>query len=88
MSDVLRKYFEQKSAAGAPSHACNCIGPQNGEPLCPCQMRSVEIVNGRYVRTDDLGPVSERKSILKNCSVCSKYLAASDLFCSGCGAKQ
>lgn len=19
--------------------ACNCIGPQNGEPLCPCQMR-------------------------------------------------
>lgn len=19
---------------------CNCLGPQNGEPLCPCQMRA------------------------------------------------
>lgn len=21
-------------------HACNCVGPRNGEPLCPCMMRS------------------------------------------------
>lgn len=21
---------------------CNCIGPQNGQPLCPCQMRAVQ----------------------------------------------
>lgn len=20
--------------------ACNCLGPQNGEPLCPCQMNA------------------------------------------------
>ncbi len=20
---------------------CHCMGPQNGEPLCPCQMRAV-----------------------------------------------
>lgn len=39
------------------SHACNCIGPQNGQPLCPCMMRSVTVENGRYVRREDLGPV-------------------------------
>lgn len=39
--------------------ACNCIGPQNGEPLCPCQMRNVIIRDGRYVQKErDLGPVS------------------------------
>lgn len=40
----------------AISHACNCIGPQNGDPVCPCQMRGVAIRNGRYVRVIDLGP--------------------------------
>lgn len=25
--------------------ACCCLGPQNGEPLCPCQMRSA----GAYI---------------------------------------
>lgn len=35
---------------------CNCIGPQNGDPVCPCQMRHVSIRNGRYVRVTDLGP--------------------------------
>lgn len=41
---------------GSNVHACNCIGPQNGQPLCPCAMRSVKIVNGRYVQVNDLGP--------------------------------
>ena len=38
------------------SVACHCRGPQNGEPLCPCQMRGVKVLNGRYVRVTDLGP--------------------------------
>jgi hypothetical protein len=38
---------------------CFCIGPQNGEPLCPCRMRSVEIKDGRYVQVIDHGPVKE-----------------------------
>jgi hypothetical protein len=42
-------------------HACNCIGPQNGEPLCPCQMRGVTIKDGRYQRVEDLGPVVKHK---------------------------
>ena len=37
--------------------SCNCVGPQNGQPLCPCQMRNVKIVGGRYIQTIDLGPV-------------------------------
>ena len=39
-------------------HACACMGPQDGEPLCPCAMRYVKIVNGRYISTsgEDLGP--------------------------------
>lgn len=40
----------------SPCNSCNCIGPQNGQPACPCQMRNVVILNGRYVRTTDLGP--------------------------------
>ena len=35
---------------------CNCMGPQNGQPLCPCRMRDVKTIDGRYVRVEDLGP--------------------------------
>ena len=38
---------------------CNCVGPKRGEPLCPCEMQDVKIINGRYVRTVDLGPVTD-----------------------------
>jgi hypothetical protein len=41
---------------GDIGHACNCIGPQNGQPCCPCQMRGVQVKDGRYVRIQDLGP--------------------------------
>lgn len=41
------------------AHPCNCTGPQNGEPVCPCQMRSVTIRNGRYYRETDLGPAMD-----------------------------
>ena len=31
---------------------CNCTGPQNGEPLCPCAMRSQRLmtVEGRWIK--------------------------------------
>ena len=39
-------------------HSCGCVGPQNGEPFCPCKMRGVQVKNGRYVLPEqDLGPV-------------------------------
>lgn len=40
------------------AYACNCRGPQGGQPVCPCMMKDVRIVGGRYVRMVDLGPVS------------------------------
>lgn len=49
-----------QSACGPYQEACGCMGPQNGQPVCPCQMRGVQIVNGRYVRTQDLGPAPAR----------------------------
>lgn len=48
--------IEQKTVFSEPEAGCHCRGPQNGQPACPCQMRGVRIVNGRYVRTTDLGP--------------------------------
>lgn len=53
---------ELKGLYGAVQEAvqCGCIGPQNGEPVCPCQMRSVIIENGRYVLRRDLGPAASR----------------------------
>lgn len=26
------------SIRSGESHSCGCIGPQNGEPVCPCRM--------------------------------------------------
>lgn len=38
--------------------ACNCIGPRNGQPRCPCQMSGVVERDGRWVQLErDLGPV-------------------------------
>jgi len=45
------------NASTGPYHSCNCVGPRNGQPLCPCMMRSVSVENGRYVQTIDHGPV-------------------------------
>jgi len=39
---------------------CNCVGPQNGEPLCPCRMRNVARKDGRWVEVRDLGPTQGR----------------------------
>lgn len=32
------------------SSACGCMGPQRGEPLCPCAMSWVEVVDGKWYR--------------------------------------
>lgn len=38
--------------------ACNCIGPQGGQPRCPCMMRGVIQRDGRWIEPErDLGPV-------------------------------
>ena len=56
----IRDKYAQSVAGKIPASQigpCNCIGPQAGQPLCPCQMRGVVVKNGRYVRPEqDLGP--------------------------------
>lgn len=41
----------------ADTHACNCVGPQNGQPKCPCMMRGLIKRDGRWIEPErDLGP--------------------------------
>lgn len=62
---------------GHDVHACNCIGPQNCQPVCPCRMRGVAIEDGRYVERRDLGPVPGSASVHKR--VAGIRLAAKSL---------
>lgn len=54
-----RECMAAKQALSGQSavESCHCTGPQRGEPVCPCQMRSVTIEYGRFVKRTDLGPV-------------------------------
>lgn len=57
-STVAALFYAPKSKTSA----CNCVGPQNGEPLCPCRMSSVKVQDGRYVEVRDLGPAPKTAS--------------------------
>ena len=52
----MNKIQELVAGTASQETQCGCIGPQRGEPLCPCQMRYVTVENGRYVQRRDLGP--------------------------------
>ena len=48
---------------------CNCIGPQRGEPYCPCIMRARGVFkrDGRWVEPErDLGPVQNLRELWEN----------------------
>lgn len=60
-------------------HACNCIGPQNGQPLCPCAMRGVRVVNGRYVKVTDLGPAPDDDQLAKRFETGGPLLGGADV---------
>jgi hypothetical protein len=34
-------------------HACCCLGPRDGDPVCPCAMAYVEQVNGVYYQISE-----------------------------------
>jgi len=39
----MSEYSANKAPAASDSvHACNCIGPQDGEKLCPCALRAAK----------------------------------------------
>lgn len=53
-------YIQKKLQECPPQRAeiCGCIGPQNGEPVCPCAMKNVRVEGGRFIQRIDLGPAS------------------------------
>jgi hypothetical protein len=63
-SDVaFPSWYELPKQAGAPAtemRACNCVGPQRGQPVCPCRMSAIKVIDGRYVETIDHGPATVR----------------------------
>lgn len=42
---------------GQTARACNCVGPKNGQPKCPCLMQNLRVLDGRWVEVIDHGPV-------------------------------
>jgi hypothetical protein len=56
--DGLAGTYQTSSRNWLDTFSCNCVGPRNGEPRCPCQMRNVIERDGRWVVPEqDLGPV-------------------------------
>lgn len=57
----IRRMYEERNVQQPVAQPCDCIGPQNGQPLCPCQMKGVTVKDGRYVLVRDLGPAPARQ---------------------------
>jgi hypothetical protein len=58
MKDIQLYNQMRHRAISTPYEPCFCVGPQNGEPRCRCQMRGIIIRDGRYIEPErDLGPV-------------------------------
>lgn len=67
------------------AQSCCCIGPQNGEPLCPCQMRGVVKRGDEYVIPERvIGKVQKLAPVLK-CAHCQCVVLKGDKYCSYCG---
>ena len=49
MEREYRDYLVDLLRGDSAPHACGCVGKQNGEPFCPCEMRS----RGVHKRGDD-----------------------------------
>lgn len=49
--------MDYSTTSNTSVHSCHCVGPQNGEPACPCMMKNLKKVNGRWIETIDHGPV-------------------------------
>ena len=59
MKSAIEAWTEEaaRESKDTRSKMCFCMGPQNGDPACPCKMKELKIVNGRYVKIIDYGPV-------------------------------
>ena len=62
MSEWQKLLTDKRENDITKTHTCFCVGPQNGEPLCPCAMRMRGVCKrgDRWVEPEhDLGPVRE-----------------------------
>ena len=59
ISDLYTTLMASATRPVESMRMCNCIGPQDGKPVCPCAMQGVEVKDGRYVRVLDLGEVKQ-----------------------------
>ena len=56
---LTRERNNQVGTVVSVAYPCNCIGPQRGEPRCPCMMRNVIKRDGRWIQIEqDLGPAA------------------------------
>ena len=64
-SEILEALTDWRQGVFVPADTsarmCFCVGPQNGEPVCPCRMSRLTIRNGRYVEVIDHGPAPARE---------------------------
>lgn len=59
LSGLFQTWEAAGDRAGLQTQSCNCIGPQDGQPRCPCMMRGVIERDGRWIVPEqDLGPTS------------------------------
>ena len=73
MTEAGERLIRAAKQAREGAHSCACIGPQNGEPLCPCRMRGVTIKDGRYVRIEDLGPAPSPEERLRRRQIWDQF---------------
>lgn len=57
LAESKTMHLSGKSPMDRQAHACNCSGPQPGMPACPCRMRGMTQVDGRWVEVIDHGAV-------------------------------
>lgn len=76
MTEAGERLIRAAKQASASARACACIGPQNGEPLCPCQMRGVTIRDGRYICIEDLGPAPSLEERLRRRQIHDQFGAS------------
>lgn len=51
-AQAVDKFNESMQSDLGAVNPCACVGPQDGEPVCPCAMRWVTVVGGRYYRVN------------------------------------
>ena len=65
LSGMIKRYKDLMGSSTVTGNnyytLCNCIGPKDGEPLCPCRMKNVKVQDGRYIEVIDHGPVKSTK---------------------------